>query len=556
MIEMRSKTLIRFLIVLSIFVMNIPRVQAATDEWTVNTVDEDLFYATYKFEGVDMMYLQGDDMQIRSWFWFEGPVLDWGRYIEEAYLEVRTPSAGWTDLDAIMYIYGIPSQLGGTPSHADDPNYINGPYTKNYYQVNLSSFVGPGEWHNITVSRIIREINQGYYFWDGHDIAFATFSPAREAGEERTISTIEGGYPAKLYIHYGANPTPPENETAMWIERRNGLDIYQDWGYENFYEDWTETDSLNLIGTSEVNPYRITFSDFGYEEFWNTPTYFRRDEDLSNTADFIEIRWKATLTAEEVPYHRPDFHWVQLSEGGNNINAQHFVNGASGDEDHHFTIGAEAMTYGVAGMFMADPIPPIKTQWYSFLWDYDAKKLTLRQFTTEPTSTTAWYADFDVESNETGADIKLQRYDAIFAPRSRTGLVSYNGLNWGTLENMLILVDFNPLINGTFFVIDPDTNETLVTDLPDLNSTRDWVDIYQVGKGENPEDPNPGGEWGDDPGLVSRFNVKLIFFVIGMGLFVGTPVWGFATRPEVSTWIIIMMSMLCGVALLWSLQLT
>jgi len=43
--------------------------------------------------------------------------------------------------------------------------------------------------------------------------------------------------------------------------------------------------------------------------------------------------------------------------------------------------------------------------------------------------------------------------------------------------------------------------------------------------------------------------------VIGMILFIGTPVWGFATRPDAAAWIAIMMSMLCGVALLWSLQL-
>ena len=71
--------------------MSIPRVQvqAATDEWVIRTLDEDLFFATYLFDGVDMVYLQGDEMQIRSWLRFGGPVVQWGRYVKEAYLGQR-----------------------------------------------------------------------------------------------------------------------------------------------------------------------------------------------------------------------------------------------------------------------------------------------------------------------------------------------------------------------------------------------------------------------------------------------------------------------------------
>ena len=541
---MRRIKAIIVLIALSLSLLPIATIEAVTDEWTISTVDEDLFYAGYKFEGVDMAYLQGNDMQIRSWFWFEGPVLDWGRYVKEAILSVRTPAIGATDLDASMTIYGIPSQKGGTPSNADDPSYINGPYTTNYYNVNLSSFVGPGVWHNITVTNIIREINQGHYFWDGHDIAFATLSPAREGSEERSVATIEAGSPAKLYIHYGAGPLDPTGQGATWINNTNGIDIYQYQGYENFYEDWHETDPLNLIGTSEVNPYRITFVDFGYETYWDDRTNFHRDLPLNASANNIEIRFSAALTDEEVPYHWIDFDWVHLSGEGFSAELQHACN----EDDHYFTLGADEMTYGVGTAKFIDPIPPTRQGWFSFLWDYTLKRITVRQFTSRPTNETGWYTDFIAEDNESGIDIDQIHWTSVYAPYSNLGSDFYNGLNWGYLENMLILVDFIPLHNGTFFAVDPETNETVVDDMPDLDSIVDWIETNYP----DPENPDPPG-WEESP--VPRFSFKLILFAIGMILFIGTPIYGFATKPEAATWIAIMFSMFCGVALLWSLQL-
>jgi len=544
---MTRRKAISVLIALALIVLTIPTSKAVVDEWTTGTVDEDLFYASYKFEGVDMAYLQGKDMQIRSWFWFEGPVLDWGRYVTEAYLEVTTPSISATDPDAYMFIYGIPSRKGGTPSNAEDPSFINGPYTTNFYQVNLSSFVGSYVKHNITVTRIMREINQGHYFWDGHDIAFATLSPAREEAEERSVATIEAGYPAKLYIHYGAGPVDPTNQSAIWVNNTNGLDIYQYQVFENFYEDWTEVDPLNLIGTSALNPYRITFHDFGYEEYWDDPTYFRRDNLLNDTADYIEVRFKATLTDEEVPYHTADFDWIHLAGGGFSAELQHGCD----TNDHYFMLGADVMTYGYGTCFFIDPIPPTRHGWFSFLWDYTLKQLTVRQYLTEPNSSAAWYTDFIAEDNESGVDINQIHWTNVYAPYSNLGSSFYDGLNWGYLENMLILVDFIPLYNGTFFAVDPETNETVVDDMPDLDSIVDWIETNYP----DPEEPNPGDEWQDpDEGILTRLNFKLVVFIIGMVLFLGAPVYGFAERPEAATWILILFASIAGVALLWSLQ--
>jgi hypothetical protein len=206
---MRKVKALIVLIAISLSGLLIATIEGTVDEWTTHEADEDLFWGSYLFDGVDMVYLQGDGMQIRSWFRFEGPVLDARRHVIEAYLSFRTPSIGSADPNASMTLYGKPSGEGGTPTYYDDPSAINGPYTTNTVNVNLSSFVGPNVWHNITVTNIIREINQGYYFYDGHDIAFVTLSTG-DHDEERTVSSVEAGYPAKLYVHYGDPSYPPD----------------------------------------------------------------------------------------------------------------------------------------------------------------------------------------------------------------------------------------------------------------------------------------------------------------------------------------------------------
>lgn len=538
MVKMKRTKAILVLIALSLSLLTIETTKGAADEWVISTCDEDVFYAAYPFEGVDIVYLQGEDMQIRSWFYFEGPVLDSHRYIEEAYLSVRTPAIGSTDIDASMTIYGIDQD--GTDSFAVNPNQINGPYTTNHYNVNLSSFVGPGVWHNITVTSIVTEISQRHAFWDGHDIAFVGLS-ADNKNSERSVSSIESGHPAKLYVHYGAAPPPPENVTATWIERLNGLDIYQSWGYENFYEDYTEVDPLGLIWTTEANPYRINFIDFGFEEFWNHRHYFEREAQVGDIWNNLEIRFRATLTKEDAGgYHRPDFYWIFAKNATFDIDVSHYV-GPLTTDDHYF--GPEGYTTD-SGMFMADPIPPSKTQWYSFLWDVALQRYTLRQYLSEPSD---WYTDYVLEYNKT-AVWNQRMYRDIEVTSSKLGGSTYNGISDGWIDNMIILTDGIPQINGTFFVVDPTTNETLVTDLPDLNATRDWIETNYP----DPTDPEPGEGWEESP--ITRFQIKLAILVVGMVLFVGAPIYGLMERPEAATWVLIFMASICGVALLWSLQ--
>jgi hypothetical protein len=110
--------------------------------------------------------------------------------------------------------------------------------------------------------------------------------------------------------------------------------------------------------------------------------------------------------------------------------------------------------------------------------------------------------------------------------------------------------------NSTFYVTDE--NGTLIdtwTDtgenFTDIDELKDFIDTDIIGY-PDPADPDPPG-W-EGTGLLTRFNFRLILFFIGLILFMGTPVYGFAVKPDGATWIVILFCMLCGVSLLWALQ--
>lgn len=88
-------------------------------------------------------------------------------------------------------------------------------------------------------------------------------------------------------------------------------------------------------------------------------------------------------------------------------------------------------------------------------------------------------------------------------------------------------------------------NETLTDD--DLPGLIDQI----TGEDPDPEDPGAGDWTGDE--ILSRNRTKLLIFIIGFLLFLGTPTWGFIARPDASRWVIIAMCMLSGLALLWSI---
>ena len=108
--------------------------------------------------------------------------------------------------------------------------------------------------------------------------------------------------------------------------------------------------------------------------------------------------------------------------------------------------------------------------------------------------------------------------------------------------------------NSTVYIIDQ--NGTIVDIIYDFDGNvtadvEDYIDEDVIGY-PSPEDPSPPG-W-EDTGFVTIHRVKLIFFAIGMILFPGTLMFGFYTKPDAATWIIIFFCMFCGVSLLWALQ--
>lgn len=223
---MNKRKLFSILIALTLILITIPPTYAL-DEWVISEVDEDVFWSTYQFDDVDLNYLQGDEIQIRGWYLFEGPdVLEWGKPISEAYLSLKSMGDATPDPDASMTLYIQPARKGGALSIYDDVSQINGPYDSNYVNVNLSSFVGGGVWHNITVTNMVRAVNQGYYFYNGHDVAFITLSTDNHDAE-RYISSEESGFAAKLYVHYETPDTPPGlPPDAEWEEDYRNYSIW------------------------------------------------------------------------------------------------------------------------------------------------------------------------------------------------------------------------------------------------------------------------------------------------------------------------------------------
>ena len=561
---MRSKIRIS-LIVLSLMVVLIPQVGAPVDEWVTGFVDEDLFFAANLFEGVDMIYLQGDEMRIIGWYWFEGPILQWGRHITEAYLEVRTPSIDATDLDASMIIYGKPSGQGGTPSYADEPDGINGPYTTSYYNVNLSSFVGPGVLHNITVTNILREINQGYYFWDGHDIAFVTASFGGH-DEERKISSLEAGYPAKLYIHYGIPSTPPGVPgNAEYVEDYRNYTV---WEVDHLGDNRTGENSD--INWNLLNVTQLTEIDSGSDLTLNNDTWV-------TVADYQDQAWGALYNDTGSANIETFFLRFKINVTNvNNVAAGNTIIPGVGGLSTNTPVGGGGLPYGANGEWVGiiTWCQDDDQSWrfslrerkqgvgagesgYSQWFDEGSGDMLYVELRVNVSGATNWMG-YDVYDDP---EFTNSIFSAVSVMTRATGPFRYPqvvpslgaGIGHSIWNQYYTYLEMPVPDNSTWYIVDD--NGTIVDIIVDFDGNQtdveDYIDEDVIGY-PDPEDPNPPG-WEDSPITAHRF--KLIMFVVGMILFIGTPVWGFATRPDVATWVTIMMSMLCGVALLWSLQL-
>lgn len=554
------------LIVLSLIVVLIPQVAAPVDEWVTRTLDEDLFFATYLFDGVDMVYLQGAEMQIRSWFWFEGPVVQWGRHIKEAYLSVRVATVGGTDPDATMTIYGKPSGKGGNPSYYDDTSAINGPYTTNYVNVNLSSFVAVGGWYNITVTKILREINQGYYHYDGHDVAFVTLS-SDDHPEERVVFSEESGNAAILYIHYGIPDRPPGvPDDAEYVEDYRNYTI---WEVDHIDENRTGEGAdvnwnlLNVTGLSEIdsgtdltkqNATWITVSNY-QDQAWGC---IYNDTGSASIESFF-LRFKIDVTnvnnvgAGNAPIPGVGGLSTSTPVGGGGL-----ASGANGEwvgiitwckpDDQSWRFAMQERKQGVGSALSG----------YSQWFDEGSGDMLYVEFRVNVSGATNWMS-YDIYDDP---EFTNSIYFGFMELTKATGPFRYAqivpSLSTGTGNSIwnqyYTFLEMPVPDNSTIYIIDE--NGTIVDIIEDFDGNvtadvEDYIDEEVIGY-PDPEDPEPPG-WEDSPITAHRF--KLILFVIGMILFIGTPVWGFATRPDAAAWIAVMMSMLCGVALLWSLQL-
>ncbi|MBA7491308.1 hypothetical protein ES702_01853 [subsurface metagenome] len=695
---MRKAKLIIVLLALSFTLTSNLTAEAATDEWVTRTLDEDLFFAAYRFDDVDMVYLQGDEMQIRSWFRFEGPVVVYGRYIIEAYLSVKVASVGGTDPGASMTIYGVPAKKGGALSYYDAPDQINGPYT-NSYNVNLSSFVDAGAWHNITVTNILREINQGYYHYDGHDVAFVTLSSSGHE-EERTITSEESGNAAKLYIHYG-EPDPPPGlpPDSEWVEDYRNYSIWrlpsEDGKMEYVWTTFTDPGfPLQYDNISGTGPYTIdavsnaqgsfaasqrklvrTSDDELYVVYWasnrvrvmnsidegvtwidetiisqaqtciypsiaidsNDVLHVVYQNDVENAIYYVNYTgsWSTPLAISigpggawehELPsiaidgngtlhvaysgegtahafyqvwYVNYTTSWstpLRISTDGSMQNYVQEYAAIATDSLNHVHI-AWMGNNGTGGVHLWHiekttswgNITRISTQTGHFpsiaidpddgphiTWDGSGSGESHDQIWENNYNGTAWQGPLEI-STKAGMDNHHQAHPSIAIDSNDTRYIIFQGKTTGTGDGEIWLSTYTDSWNtpvkvqdvglGEYssnlkYPFDIKTGALVVTDENgtivwteengyDISDVEDIIDEDIIGY-PDPEDPDPPG-W-DEESWLSASRFKLILFIIGMALFLGSPVYGFAERPEAATWIILMMNMIVGVALLWSLQ--
>ena len=687
------------------FVMSIPRVQAATDEWVISEVDEDAFWSTYSFDDVDMVYLQGDEIRIIGWYRFEGPdVLEWGKPISEAYLSVMTTANQGTDTDASMTLYGVPARQGGALSYLDDLAQVNGPYTSSYVNVNLSSFVGNGVWHNITVTNIVREITQGYYFYSGHDIAFVTLS-ADNQDNERSIASEETGNGAILYVHY-ETPDPPSGlpPDAEWREDYRNYTIWFIPGDEGEMEYvWTSfTDPGFLLTYDDFSgngPYTIdavsnaqgsfagsqrklvrTSDDILYVVYWasNRVRVMHSIDEGATWLDETVISQAQTCIYPSIAIDSNDILHVVYQN--NAEDAIYYVNytgswstplaistgpgvgwehekpsiAIDGNGTLHVAYSGESVahaffkiwyvnytdSWSTPLLISSDPSMHIYDQEYPAIatdslnhvhiswmggnasgtlkvwhrerttnwgnitllsthyatfpslaidpddyphitWDGDGPGETNDQIWENNYNGTAWQGPLEI-STKAGMDTRNQNHPSITINSAGIRYIAWQGTSTGVGGGEIWLSTYNNSWNtpveiqdiavGEYapnlkYPYDVKTGVLIVTDengtviptwngenFTDIDDLKDFMDEDIIGY-PDPENPSPPGWDVPGEGLITRFNFKLLLFVIGMILFIGTPVWGFASRPDAATWIAIMMSMLCGVALLWSLQI-
>ncbi len=532
----KAKFIVVLLAFSFIFTLNLTA-KAATDEWVTGLVDEDLFFASNLFDGVEMVQLQGNDIQIRGWYWFEGPIMQAGRYIKEAYLEVRTPSIGSTDTEASMTIYGKPSGKGGTPSYYENPSAINGPYTTNSYTVNLSSFVGPGDLHNITVTNILREINQGYYFWDGHDVAFVTLSTDGHV-TERTITSEETGYPAKLYVHYGEPDYPPGLPPGgSVIEQYRNVTIWEFPPPDVDFTNMTQTGSPARIHVFNETTFNFTNIN---KSTSNAALGFFVNETGSTTISggLWEFNFTVNIDIHSAAQGNAVAWWMMGEDdaigsvsdvfaGNELILFDLYTHDANYYKFLPRNYGTGAGTGGFSGTLL-------KNIWYM-------GRITL-------TDTSYLFEIFDMTgAPETSCNRVLPMvYDikTIMPLAAQESVAGSQVDGWQVKEvapSTFLATDENGTVIQTW-------NGENFTDIDDL---KDFIDTDIIGY-PDPENPDPPG-W-DPTSWLTASRFKLILFIIGMVLLIGSPVYGFAERPEISTWIVLMMNMIVGVALLWSLQ--
>ncbi|MCK4824262.1 hypothetical protein KA005_51395, partial [bacterium] len=507
--------------------------------------------------------LRSETTDILSGLRFQNLNIDQDDKINNATLFVRTL---WTFDPGIasVTIYGIDENNAYPFNSSGD---FTRSYTTNYVNWNITGVNG-NAWHNVSVTGIVQEIISRYGWRSGNSLALLILCPEGEVRREFAAIDQNIAYRPRLDITYdvappnpGSEADPPYNDTDQWVWELNETYRGHDIWIVRFI-------SINRTG-------------YGADVNWNTLNITKLSEhDTGSAIDRNNDTW-----ATAAGWAATSIGAFYNDTGSLNINS-YFLRWKVNVSQVHTTIITD--TAPLPFIFALSTLSPAVTggnsygttgQWVGLIANVDKDRTRWRIWARERsgvtkhmTANSQWFEDTDPYMLYCEAVIQMSgvpyikyqiyddpeytnritlgtkfitivtgpfRYVSFFAGcgQSVDAAIWFDGYTF--LEDQLdIFVRFITYPNGTLINGPIDEDE----DPEDI--------IDELLGGADPEDPET-----DYYGTaLTKNRWKTFVFVIGMVMFLGTPLIGIASKAGIGRWYLIIFVSLCGLGLLWSLR--
>ncbi len=494
--------------------------QTADDGWTIRT--------GIGFNG-PLVAISDPNQDIIAHLHFREIDLNSWERVENATLRITAAGDLTFDADTTITVYGVAQAdlqgLSGNAIYGPDA-WLNFPLTTAHTNVNISLFYG-GVVIEIDVTAIVDELHRNpgwdgsglYHLGTGDDMAFKILGAA--GGEIRYFYDY-GGDPARsadLVIHHSIAPPPPDGgSTWEYRNQSQGWDIW----FDPYEPEWLNFSTFTQVGASPkeggITDYQFTVTNM----YGDSDSYMRRDFDLyrNDTDPVIGIKMGLNITG--LPWSVTN-DYVTLWSFGNSHEPASKV-----DEGYTFTLRSETtqvafLLWGTSASGLTDSsyyLPTVQEAWlpwvgyFNITFDMSTGVYTCKLYNTSDMITEEFsYTDTLSTFPPWGGGGWLE-YEYVNGPFSLPGaqLSGWSG-------DHLSIPDEGGL--DEWYVVPP--NSTTPQIVPDMDGDgdidRDDAELLISELTQDPEDPDPGGGWGDGP--FSRFNTRFYILMMGFAL-----IWG------------------------------